>query len=254
MVQAMTVSSELNGKVAFVTGGSNGIGAAVVRLLARAGARVAIGYHSNLKRAEKLAAELPGDGHSIAYLSLEDVPSIKAAASELVSKYNRLDILVNSAGFTSPVPHNDLAALDDDLFGCILMANARGPYSVIRALMPLLKVSEDAVVVNVSSISAFTASGSNIAYCAAKAALDTLTMSLARAFGPNIRFLCVSPGAVATGFVAGRDRTSLEKGAASTPLQRVVEPEDVAQAVMACITHLKASTGTRILVDGGRHL
>jgi 3-oxoacyl-[acyl-carrier protein] reductase len=254
MVQTMTISGELNGKVAFVTGGSNGIGAAVVRSLACAGAQVAIGYHSSLERAQKVAGELPGCGHSIVRLSLEDVASIKAAASELLSKSSRLDILVNSAGFTSPVPHHDLAALDDELFGSILMANACGPYSVIRALVPLLKVSGNAVVVNVSSISAFTGSGSNIAYCAAKAALDTMTMSLARALGPDIRFLCVSPGAVATSFVAGRDRTSLEKGAASTPLQRVVEPEDVAQAVMACITHLKASTGTRILVDGGRHL
>lgn len=254
MVQTMKHSSELNDKVAFVTGGSSGIGAAVVRLLAGAGAKVAIGYHAGHERAEKLAAQLPGDGHSTIHLSLEDVSSIKAAASAIASKYDQLDILVNSAGFTTPVPHHDLAALDDDLFGRILLANARGPYSIIRALMPQLKASSDAVVVNISSISAFTASGSNMAYCAAKAALDTLTMSLARAFGPNIRFLTVSPGAVATNFVAGRDRTALEKGAASTPLQRVVEPEDVAQAVMACITHLTASTGVRIVVDGGRHL
>ena len=250
----MQDSTELNGKVAFVTGGSNGIGAAAVRLLASAGARVAIGYYSSQERAEKLKSELPGTGHSIIHLSLEDVRSVRNAASELRMKHDRLDVLVNSAGFTRPIPHHDIATLDDDLFGEILLANARGPYSVIRAVMPLLKASDDAVVVSVSSISAFTGSGSNIAYCAAKAALDTMTMSLARVLGPNIRFLCVSPGAVATDFVAGRDRASLEQGARSTPLQRVVEPEDVARAVMACVTHLKASTGTRILVDGGRHL
>jgi 3-oxoacyl-[acyl-carrier protein] reductase len=66
--------------------------------------------------------------------------------------------------------------------------------------------------------------------------------------------MCVSPGAVATDFVAGRDRAALEKAAQSTPLQRVVEPEDVARAILACVTHLKSSTGTRIVVDGGRHL
>jgi len=250
----MQHSNELNGKVAFVTGGSNGIGAATVRLLASAGAQVAIGYHSSPERAEMLRGELPGHGHSIIQLSLEDVSRIRNSASELKEKHGRLDILVNSAGFTRPIPHHDLAALDDDLFGEILIANARGPYSVIRAVAPLLQASADAVVISVSSISAFTGSGSNIAYCAAKAALDTMTMSLARVLGPNIRFLCVSPGAVATDFVAGRDRAALEKGAKSTPLQRVVEPEDVARAVLACVTHLKASTGTRILVDGGRHL
>jgi 3-oxoacyl-[acyl-carrier protein] reductase len=172
----------------------------------------------------------------------------------LKDRYGRLDILVNSAGFTRAIPHHDFDALDDALFDRILTANARGPYSVIRATLHLLKASNEAVVVNLSSISAFTGSGSNIAYCAAKAALDTMTMSLARVLGPNIRVMCVSPGAVATDFVAGRDRAALEKGAQSTPLQRVVEPEDVARAVLACVTHLKSSTGTRIVVDGGRHL
>jgi 3-oxoacyl-[acyl-carrier protein] reductase len=247
-------ANELNGKVAFVTGGSNGIGAATSRLLARAGAKVVVGYHSSLERAEKLKSELAGSGHSILRFSLEDVSSIRDAASTLKQRYGRLDVLVNSAGFTQPIPHHDLDALDDALFDRILVANVRGPYSVIRANLPLLKASDDAVVVNISSISAFTGSGSNMAYCAAKAALDTMTMSLARALGPNIRFLCVSPGAVATDFVAGRDRAALEKGAQSTPLRRVVEPEDVGDAILACVTILRASTGTRIVVDGGRHL
>ena len=246
--------SALTGKIAFVTGGSNGIGAATVRLLAEAGAKVAIGYHSGLERAERLSSQLGGDGHSIVRISLADIPSIVSAASELDARYGRLDILVNSAGFTRPIPHSDIATLDDELFGDILLANARGPYSVIRAVLPMMKSSPDAVVVSVSSISAFTGSGSNIAYCAAKAALDTMTMSLARGFGPNVRFLCVSPGAVATDFVAGRNRAALEDGARSTPLRRVIEPEDVAWTIMACITHLKASTGTRVIVDGGRHL
>jgi len=81
-----------------------------------------------------------------------------------------------------------------------------------------------------------------------------MTLSLARALGPEIRVLRVSPGAVATDFVAGRDRAALEKIAQNTPLKRVIEPEDVARAVMACITHLTASTGARIIVDGGRFL
>ncbi|HVL58467.1 MAG TPA: SDR family oxidoreductase, partial [Burkholderiaceae bacterium] len=156
--------------------------------------------------------------------------------------------------YTRPVRHSDLETMDEALFDTILLANARGPYSVIRSMMPLLKASGDAVVVNVSSISAFTGSGSNIAYCAAKAALDTLTMSLARAFGPEVRFVCVSPAAVDTGFVAGRDRAALEQAAQQVPLKRVVEPHDVAMAILACVTHLKTATGTRIVVDAGRHL
>jgi len=190
----------------------------------------------------------------VARIALEDTAGIYRLADDLRASHARLDILVNSAGFTTPIPHADLDALDDDLFERILVANARGPYSVIRAMLPLMRASEEGVIVNVSSVAAFTGSGSNIAYCAAKAALDTMGMSLARVLGPRIRVLSVSPGAVATDFVAGRGRDALETIAASSPLKRVIEPEDVADAVMACILHLRATTGTRIVVDGGRHL
>lgn len=250
----MTGTDPLTGRLALVTGGSSGIGAATVRCLAEAGASVAIGYHSGADRAAALAESLPGGGHFPIRLSLDETETIDAARAEIAARGDKLDILVNSAGYTQPVPHADLQVMDDDLFGRILLANARGPFSVIRRMLPALRAAGDAVVVNVSSISAFTGSGSNIAYCAAKAALDTMTMSLARAFGPEVRFLCVSPAAVATDFVAGRDRAALEKGADSTPLGRVVEPEDVAMAIMACVTHLKTATGTRIVIDGGRHL
>jgi 3-oxoacyl-[acyl-carrier protein] reductase len=247
-------SRNLAGKLAVVTGGSSGIGAATVRQLADAGARVLIGYNQGAERAEQLRAALPGEGHGCVRLPLEDPSAAVALAKQIGGQHGRLDILVNSAGYTRPIPHDDLETLDDALFGEILLANARGPFSVIRALMPLLRASGDAVVVNVSSISAFKGSGSNIAYCAAKAALDTMTIAMARAFGPEVRLLCVSPGAVATDFVAGRDRAALEKAALQTPLRRVVEPDDVADAIMACITHLRTATGTRIVVDGGRHL
>ena len=248
----------LSGKLALVTGGSSGIGAATVRLLAEAGARVWIGYHSGAERAQALCASLPvppgGGAHRCVRISLQDKDSIGDAARALVDDGGRLDVLVNSAGFTQPIPHHNVEALTDELFDAILQANTRGTFSVIRAFLPMLTASGDAVVINVSSISAFTGSGSNIAYCASKAAVDTMTLSLARVFGPAVRFLCVSPAAVATDFVAGRDRAALEKAAASTPLQRVVEPEDVALSVMACVTHLKMATGTRIVVDAGRHL
>ena len=118
----------------------------------------------------------------------------------------------------------------------------------------MLKASGDGVVVSMSSVSGFTGSGSSIAYCACKAALDTMTMSLGRALGPEVRFLCVSPGAVETDFVPGRDRAALEKVAASTPLKKIIQPEDVARAIMACITGLKTSTGVKIVIDGGRFL
>jgi len=250
----MAYLNDLNGKTAIVTGGSSGIGAAAVRMLSDLGARVMIGYHRREDAARTLMASLSGSGHAIAQITLEDLTTVEAMAKKAAETFKTVDILVNSAGFTRPIAHKNLEALDIPLFDSILISSVRGPYSVIRALLPMLRASGDATIVNVSSISGFTGSGSSVAYCAGKAALDNLTMSLGRALGPEIRVLSVSPGAVATDFVAGRDRAKLEADAPKTPLQKVIEAEDVADAIIACVTHLRRSTGARVIVDGGRHL
>jgi len=243
----------LQGKVAVVTGGSNGIGAAVVRRLAAAGARVAIGYNAGADRAHALAREI-GGSHLPVHLPMEDSAAIRKAAQEVEATLGRADVLVNSAGVTKAVPHADLEALDDETFDRIMRVNVRGPFATIRAFAPLLKRSGDAIIVNISSLSGSTGNGSSIAYCASKAALDTMGLSLARALGPEIRVIGVAPAAVATDFVPGRGRAGVEKQAASTPLKIVSEPDDVALAVMSAITHLRLSTGTTLVVDSGRHL
>lgn len=246
--------SELEGKIAVVIGGSSGIGAASAKMLADAGATVAVGYHRGRDRAEAVRGALPGSGHSTFAIQVDESASVRAAADAVLAGHGRVDVLVNSAGTTLPLPHDDLEGLDDALIDTILASNVRGPFAAIRAFAPALKATGDGVIINISSISGFTASGSNVGYCASKAALDNMTMSLARALGPEIRVLTVAPGAVATDFVAGRGREQLEKIAERTPLRRVVEPEDVARAVLACITMLRATTGARIIVDGGRFL
>jgi 3-oxoacyl-[acyl-carrier protein] reductase len=244
----------LQGKTAVVTGGSGGIGAAVVQLLASEGARVIIGFNHGADRAESLRATLPGTGHLAVHLPLGDMALHTAVAGQLADLVGTVNILVNSAGYTTRIPHTDLTTLDSALFNEILLTNAGGTFSITRALLPLLQKSGDAAVVSVSSISAFTGSGSNMAYCAAKAALDTMTLSMARVFGPEVRFLCVSPASVDTGFVPGRTREDIHTRGAATPIGRAVTPEDVARAVLACITHLRTATGTRIIIDGGYQL
>lgn len=245
---------DLGGKVAVVTGGSSGIGAASVRLLAAAGARVVVGYNKGADRAARLVAELPGEGHHAMHLPLEDTPRIRAVAAEVEEKFGRADILVNSAGFTRMVPHHDLEALDDALIDAVLTANVRGPFATIRAFVPLLRRSGDAVIVNISSGAAQRGTGSSIIYGASKAALDTMSMALARVLGPEIRVVVVAPGMVHTGFVPGRSEEMMAKAAQATPLKRAIEAEDVALAVIAAITHLRHTTGSIIAVDAGRHL
>jgi 3-oxoacyl-[acyl-carrier protein] reductase len=248
------VEQSLKGKIAVITGGSSGIGATTVRMLAAEGATIYVGYNKGRDRAEKLIGELPSNGHQPIHIVLEDSASMREAAKTVGTAHDHVDILVNSAGFTKPVPHGDLEAMTDDLIDALMIANVRAPFAMIRAFGPLLKASRDGTVINISSISGFTGSGSSVAYCAAKAALDTMTMSLGRALGPDIRVLCVSPGAVNTDFVAGRGPAQLEKIAQATPLKKIVQPEDVARAILACVTHLKVTTGATIVCDGGRFL
>ncbi|QCI69399.1 SDR family oxidoreductase [Phreatobacter stygius] len=244
----------LEGRVAIVTGGSNGIGAATVRRLAAGGATVVVGYNSGQERAEALIGELPGAGHLALQIPMEDTSAIVAAAEAVATRFGRADMLVNSAGVTRAVPHADLDGLTDEVFDRILRTNVRGPFATIRAFAPLMKRGGDAIIVNISSLSAVTGLGSSIAYCASKAALDTMGLSLARVLGPEIRVIGVSPAAVATDFVPGRGREGVEKQAAATPLRIVAEADDVALAVMAAITHLRLTTGSTLVVDSGRHL
>ncbi|MEI7710504.1 MAG: SDR family oxidoreductase [Rhodospirillales bacterium] len=242
----------LQDKVAIVTGASGGIGSAVVRRLAEAGARVILGYNNKAAEAEKIAASLPGSGHKAMKIQVLDSASLKELAATVERDFGRCDVLVNSAGFTKMVPHHDLDGLTDDLIDSIFAANVRGPFAMVRAFAPLMKKSGDAAIVNISSVAAISGSGSNIAYGGSKAAMDTMSISLARVLGPEIRVMTVSPAAVDTPFVPGRTTAMVEKVAASTPLKRVVTADEVAQAVMSTITHLTSSTGWIIPVDGGK--
>lgn len=246
------VNMDLNNKVAVVTGASGGIGSVTARRLAEAGARVIVGYNTRRADAEKVAAGLHGTGHCAARIPMLETPVIQDVAGMVERHYGRCDVLVNSAGFTRMIPHHELNALTDDLIDAIMAANVRGPFATIRAFAPLMKKSGNAVIVNISSIAATSGTGSNIAYGASKAALDTMATSLARVLGPEIRVMTVSPAAVDTAFVPGRTTAMVERVAATTPLKRVVQADEVAQAVMAAVTHLTASTGMVIPVDGGK--
>jgi 3-oxoacyl-[acyl-carrier protein] reductase len=246
----------LQGRVALVTGGAGGIGAAICRELAEQGATVVVGYNSSADKATSLAAQLApaAMAHAALPAPVTDSATLAALSLEIGKRYGRCDILVNCAGTTSFVPHHDLDALDDGLVDRILATNVRGPFAVVRALRPLLDKSGDALVVNVSSIAAVTAMGSNVIYCASKAAVDNMTKSLARALAPRIRVVSVSPGLSDTEFVKSMDRNWRDEQSERTPLRRLAAPREVALAITALATHLTFTTGAVIPVDGGRPL
>ena len=243
--------------MAVVTGGAGSIGTAICGALAREGMRVTVGYHRSAEKARSLAASLPGDGHVALAAPVTDGAALGALARELDARYGRCDVLVNCAGVTRFVPHGDLDGLDDALIDMIVATNVRGPFATVRALRPLLEKSQQpggAVVVNISSIAGVTAMGSNVIYCASKAALDNLTKSLARALAPRIRVVSVSPGLVHNDFIRSMDQRWLNEQVARTPLKRLAALEEVASAVVAAIKHLTFTTGSIIPVDGGRPL
>ena len=246
--------ASLANQVAIVLGGSGGIGAAAARRFAEAGARVIVGYRRDAAGAASLVASLAGAGHAAHAVTIEDTSTLVALRDTIKVSHGRVDILVNSAGFTKPVPHANLDALDDALIDQLFAVNWRGQFAAIRTFRALLEAHGDGLVVNVSSIAGINGAGSNIAYGAAKAGIDVMTRSLARALAPKIRVMGVSPGVVATDFVPGRDASANAKIAPTIPLQRVAEADDVAAAILACATHLTYSTGSTLIVDGGRLL
>jgi 3-oxoacyl-[acyl-carrier protein] reductase len=243
--------------VAVVTGGAGSIGRVICGALARAGMRVVVGYNRSAEKAKALAARLPGGGHAALLAPVTDSAALNALATEIAGRYGFLDVLVNCAGVTRFVPHSDLDALDDGLIENILSTNVRGAFATVRALRPLLENSKQpggAVIVNISSIAALTAMGSNVMYCASKAAVDNMTKSLARALAPRIRVVSVAPGVVDNDFIRSMDQRWLEEQVARTPLKRLAASDEVASAVVAAIKHLTFTTGAIISVDGGRPL
>jgi 3-oxoacyl-[acyl-carrier protein] reductase len=240
-----------------VTGGAGGIGSAVSRAFAVEDFRVVVGYGRSQDRAEELVASMPGGPHLALSADVTDSVSLARLADRVGSELGGCDVLVNAAGVTRFVPHGDLEALDDELIDAILRTNVRGAIAAVRALRPLLQLSTrpgGGVVVNISSIAASTAMGSNVAYCASKAALDNVTRSLARALAPRIRVVSVSPGVVDTEFIRSLDPAWRDEQLGRTPLGRLAAPDEVASAVLAVVRELPFTTGAVISVDGGRPL
>lgn len=244
----------MNGQVVVITGAAGGIGTAISRQLAASGARIVLVDLAEHEKIEAVKATLDGNDHMVARVSITDSSQLAGLAGDIEQRYGRLDVLVNNAGITRPVDHADLDGLDDELIDRIMQVNFRGAFACVRAFKSLLMAGNGGTVVNISSIAARTGVGSNVAYCASKAAIESMTRSLARALAPKIRMVAIAPGWVLGEYARRMDPAYLQQQTDLTPLGRLATPEDVARTVWVAITQLTFTTGVSIPVDGGRPL
>ncbi len=241
-------------RTALITGGAGGIGSAICIKFAESGYSVIITYNSDKNKAENLLKTLPEGNHAIFHAPNTDAGKLQELSNFIDEKYGKLDVLVNNAGITTPVKHDDLEGLSDEWIDKILQTNVRGTFAMIRAMKPFLEKSNEALIVNISSVSAKSGIGSNVIYCASKAAIDSITRSLARVLAPKIRVVSVSPGWVLGDYTQNIDPDYLQTQIDKTPLGRLANAEDVANTILALTTHLTFTTGSIIPVDGGRLL
>jgi len=254
MINTTSPDTSMHGQIALVTGGAGGIGSAICKRLADAGATVVVTYSTDPAKANALIQSMSGEGHLAIQARVDESNSLHALAEKINGHFGALDLLVNCAGVTTPVKHNDLDALSDEWIDKIFQVNVRGAFATIRAMKPLLEKREHSTIINISSVAGITGVGSNVAYCASKAALDSMTRSLARALAPKIRVVSVSPGWVLGEYASRFAPEYIQAQVDATPLKKLSTPEDVAETVWAVHTKLTMMTGNIVPVDGGRPL
>ena len=252
---------DLQGAVSIVTGSSSGVGAACARQLAERGSHVVINYSRNETgaRETQAACEALGVETLVVQADVADDASCRRMAALADEKWGRIDALINNAGTTKFNPHGNLDGLEKEDFLNIYAVNTVGPYQMVRAVTPAMRRGGRGAVVNVASIAGVTGIGSSVAYAASKGALVTMTLSLARVLGPEIRVNAVCPG-----FIEGewlqegmgaetyeRTRTALQQ---STPLRLTCTPDTVAEAILYFVGGAGVITGETLILDGGAHL
>jgi 3-oxoacyl-[acyl-carrier protein] reductase len=247
-------------KVAIVTGSATGVGAATALALAQRGYNVVINYSKSEQEAiaSEAACRAAGADTLLVRGDVADDAACRAMAEAAVSRWGRMDALVNNAGITSFAGSANWDALDVEAFQKILGVNVIGAFQMVRACTRHLKAAQGAIV-NVSSVAGALGVGSSVAYVASKGAVNSMTLHLARALAPDIRVNAVCPGLITTRwFVDGIGAANFEhlktQYEQSTPLGRACTAEDVAEAVVWLVDGARTVTGELILLDSGMHL
>jgi 3-oxoacyl-[acyl-carrier protein] reductase len=239
-------------KVALVTGSATGVGRGCAVRFAKLGFAVVVNYSKSEAEARETVKLVEAEGAPalLCKATVADEAQVKEMVARTVAIFGRLDVLVNNAGMTHFVAHTDLGALTDAVWDEIFQVNLKGAFYCTRAAMPHLKAAKGSVV-NVSSVAGLTGQGSSIPYAASKAAMNCITQSLARAFGPDVRVNAVAPGPINTRWLKGKE-AQVAKYLELAPLGRAADPDDVADAVVYLATGTTLTTGQVLVVDGGR--
>lgn len=239
-------------KVALVTGAATGIGSACAIRFAKLGMAVAVNYSRSQKEAEETLMEVKKAGVPgiLCKANVADEQAVRAMIGRCKEELGGLDVLVNNAGTTHFIDHDDLDSVTEQVWDDILGVNVKGPFYCCKAAMPLLR-ERGGCIVNVTSVAGLQGHGSSIPYAASKAALNCMTKSLARAFAPKVRVNAVAPGPVLTRWLADH-QDMVERSLKVTPLGRAAFPDDIADAVVFLATGNTLITGQVLVVDGGR--
>jgi 3-oxoacyl-[acyl-carrier protein] reductase len=257
----MAKEKPMTRKVAIVTGSGSGIGAASAVLLARRGWNVVVNYASRPDSANAVAAECGRHGADtlLCQANVAADADCRRMAEAAMDKWGRIDALVNCAGTTRFADHADLDALGGEDFLEVYRVNVVGPWQMVRAVANPMRAAGRGAIVNISSVAALRGTGSSAAYAASKAALNALTLSLARSLGPEIRVNTVCPAMVTGRWHLehlGREKyeAQFDHWADATPLRRRVDPEDIADAVAWLVEGAQAMTGQTLVIDAGSML
>ena len=244
---AEALNNELAGKVAIVTGSSSGIGEEIARRLSDLGASVVVNSANSVDAGKQVANTLPGKSLYV-QADISDRAACQTLIDTTLNSFGHLDILINNAGWTTLVAHHDLDSLTDEIFEKTFDVNVFGTWWLTKAAMPHLKKSADGNVVNITSIAGVRPVGSSIAYAMTKAALNHMTILLAKSCGP-VRVNAVAPGLVETPWT--RDwQAQHDNVSRVAPLKRSATPQDCGEATIALIRN-KYATGQIFVVDGG---